>query len=147
MVRFRLTAGRFGVLSFAAAALFATAALASAVEGFPFDQELLLDASPMGRGKRMPMLTIAPNGNATIDLWCKSVAGRVEINDEGIVIQAEPLPEVLPAMQSRDQCTPQRIQADGDLLEAITQSTAWRKEGSGLVLLGPKTLKFRLSDH
>jgi len=145
MTRFRLAAGRSGML--AVALLIATGALASAVDGFPFDQNLLLDAPPIGRGKRMPMLNVGPNGGATIDLWCKSVAARVELSDDTIAIQTEPLPEALPAMMSRDQCTPQRIQADSDLLNAITQATSWRKQGSGVMLTGPQTLKFRLSDH
>jgi hypothetical protein len=118
-----------------------------AAETFPFDRELVLDAPPMRPGKRMPILAVEPNGNARIDLWCKTVPARVEISDAAIRIEAGPLPEELPAMQSAGQCTPERIQADEDFVAALTQVTSWRSAGDGIVLDGPKTLKFRASDH
>ena len=46
-------------------------------------------------------------------------------------------------MMGAGQCTPQRLQADEDMLAALAQVTAWRKQGGALVLAGPKTLKFR----
>ena len=114
-----------------------------AADPFPFDQELILDVAPMRPGKRMPMLTVALNGDATIDLWCKRVPAHIMLADTTIKIEAAPLPDALPAMMGRDQCTPQRMQADGDLLAAILQVTDWCAESSGLVLAGPQTLKFR----
>ena len=116
-------------------------------ELFPFDQEFLLDAEPMRPGKRMPILTIKPNGDARIDLWCRTVPARVEISDAAIKIDSGPLPEGLPEMMSAGQCTPERIQADDELLGALIQVTGWRRQGDGIVLEGPKTLKFRPSDH
>ena len=53
-----------------------------------------------------------------IDLWCKTVARQVEFTDAAIKIEADPLPEALPEMMSDGQCTPQRLQADQDLLAA-----------------------------
>jgi len=147
MTRFRLAAGRLSILPVAAALLFAAAVLASAAEEFPFDRELVLDAAPLGRGKHMPMLVVTPSGDATIELWCKTVGAHADIAEDTIAIKAEPLPDALPAMMGRDQCTPARMQADADLLDAIAQATSWHKQGSGLVLVGPKTLTFRLSDH
>src|SRR5262245_12407952 len=79
---------------------------------FPFDQELLLNASHIGTVKRVPMLTVEANGDAIIDLWCKSVPGHVELSDNGIKITADALPESLPAMMSSGQCSPERMQAD-----------------------------------
>ena len=116
-------------------------------ETFPFDRELLLDAPPMRPGKRMPILAVEPNGNARIDLWCRTVPARVEISDAAIKIEAGPLPEEMPAMQSAGQCTPERIQADEEFLATLTQVTGWRRAGDGIVLEGPKPLKFRASDH
>jgi heat shock protein HslJ len=118
-------------------------ASAGAAGQFPFDQELLLDAAPMRPGKRMPILAVAPDGKATIDLWCKSVTAQVELSDAGIKIEPGPLPEGLPEMMGNGQCTPERMQADQDLLTAFTQVTGWRSQGNALVLEGPKTLKFR----
>jgi heat shock protein HslJ len=110
---------------------------------FPFDRELLLDAAPMKPGKRMPMLTVAPNGDASFDLWCKTVTAHVEVSDAAIKIEPGALPEALPEMMGNGQCTPQRLQADQDLLAAVAQVTAWRNQGSALALEGPKILKFK----
>jgi hypothetical protein len=118
-----------------------------AAETFPFDRELLLDAAPMRPGKRMPILAVEPNGNARIDLWCRTVPARVEISDAAIKIEAGPLPEDMPSMQSAGQCTPERVEADEEFLATLTQMTAWRWAGDVIVLEGPKTLKFRASDH
>ena len=119
-----------------------------AADAFPFDQELLLDARPMRPGaRRLPILTVEPNGAARIDLWCKTVAGHVEFADAAIKIEAGPVPEALPQMMIDGQCTPERMQADMVTLSAITQVTEWRRQGGMLVLIGPTTLKFRASDH
>ena len=116
-------------------------------EPFPFDQELVLDAAPMRPGKRMPVLAVEPNGNARIDLWCRTVPAHVEISDAAIKIESGPLPEDLPAMQSAGQCTPERVQADEEMLSALAQVTGWRRQGGGIVLDGPKPMRFRPSDH
>jgi hypothetical protein len=116
-------------------------------EPFPFDQELLLDAAPMRPGKRMPVLTVEPNGNGRIDLWCRTVSARIEISDATIKIEPGPLPEGLPEMMSAGQCTPERMQADDELLGALIQVIGWRLQGDGIVLEGPKIFKFRPSDH
>lgn len=116
-------------------------------ETFPFDRELLLDAAPMRPGKRMPILSVEANGNARIDLWCRTVPARVEISDAAIKIEAGPLPEDFPTMQSAGQCTPERAQADEEFLATLTQMNDWRRVGDGIVLEGPKTLKFHASDH
>jgi heat shock protein HslJ len=120
---------------------------AAPAQDFPYDHELILDARPMRPAKRMPMLTVAPSGNATIDLWCKTVSGRVELSGGAIRIETAPLPEEMPAMMSDGQCTPERMQADADLLAALGQVTAWRKRGTALTLTGATTLRFRASDH
>lgn len=145
----RLTAGGTNLVRRVASAAFVLFVCATSLcaEPFPFDQELLLDAPPMRPGKRMPVLTVEPSGNARIDLWCKTVNARIEISDAAVKIEANPLPEELPAMQSAGQCSPDRVQADEDLLAAFTQVTGWRREGNAIVLEGPKVLKLRPSDH
>ena len=141
-----LDAGR-QIFAGAALAVILSSGLATAADQFPFDQELLLDAAPMRPVKRMPILTVEPNGNAKIDLWCRTVPARVEISDATIKIEAGPLPEDLPAMQGAGQCTPERMQADEEMLAALVQVTGWRCEGEGVVLEGSRELKFRASDH
>lgn len=120
---------------------------AAPAEQFPFDQEILLDAAPMRPGKRMPILLVEPNGNSKIDLWCKAVSARVTISDMSMKIEPESLPEELPEMLSAGQCTPERVQADQELLATLTQVTGWQRQNGNIVLLGPTELKFRPSDH
>ncbi len=103
----------------------------------------MLDAAPMRPGKRMPILTVEENGEARIDLWCRTVSARVEITDMAMKIEAGPLPEELPAMQGAGQCTSERMQADGDLLAELTQVTGWRREDEAIVLVGARSLLFR----
>jgi heat shock protein HslJ len=141
----RRFAGRSIVLTGICGALLSLLAsgIAMAADPFPFDRELLLDAAPMKPGKRLPMLTVAPDGSASIDLWCKTVSAHVELFDTGLKIEPGPLPEALPEMMANGQCTPARMQADQDLLDTLAQVTGWRNQGSALVLQGPKILKFR----
>jgi heat shock protein HslJ len=131
----------------AAVLIFLTCGPGVSAEPFPFDQELLLDAAPMRPGKRMPALTVEPNGNARIDLWCRTVSARIEISEAAMKIEAGPLPEGQPEMMSAGQCTPERMQADEELLAALSQVTGWRWDREDLVLDGPKPLRFRASDH
>lgn len=131
----------------AAALLLLACGSGISAEPFPFDQELLLDAAPMRPGKRMPMLSVETNGNARIDLWCRTVPAKVAVADAAIKIETAPLPENPPEMQSAGQCTPERMQADEQLLSMLLEANAWRAEGTVIVLDGPKPLKFRRSDH
>ena len=145
----RLIAGRCLIVCGVAAALLLAlgAGPGRAADPFPFDQELLLDVTPMPPVKRVPILSVSQSGNATIDLWCKTVAGRVTFADSDIHIEAGPLPDALPQYMSDGQCTPERMQADADMLAALAQVTAWRRQGRLIVLVGPTPLKFRPSDH
>jgi hypothetical protein len=132
---------------FAAILVLLTCCSGIAAEPFPFDRELLLDATPMRPGKRMPLLTVEPSGGARIDLWCRAVPARIEISDSAMKIEAGPLPEGLPAVMGAGQCTPERMQADEELFAALNQVSGWRPDGEGIVLEGPRPLKFRISDH
>lgn len=120
---------------------------AHAADEFPFERELILEAKRMGISKRLPILTVEQNGNAVIDLWCKTVPGRIEINGGAIKIEAPPLPEEMPTMIGPGQCTPERMQADQELLTALTQVTEWRMQGYVVVLNGPTVLRFNPSSH
>ena len=144
----RLTAGRGSVVRALIAAGLALAAItASAAGGFPFDQDLMLDAAPMRPLKRVPVLNVGADGSATIFLWCQTVRGRVQLSDSAIRIEPGPLPDGLPPYMSEGQCSADRMQADLATLSALTQVTSWRRQGQAVVLLGPTTLKFWPSDH
>lgn len=103
---------------------------------FPFDRELMLDAAPMPGSKRVPILEIAENGAAAIDLWCASARGQANIGEDTITIVAG---EVQPA-----QCAPERQSGDENLLAALAQVTSWRRRGDVIELQGATTLRFRL---
>ncbi len=130
-----------------AAGLFGAGGTGRAAEPFPFDRELLLDVAPMPPAKRVPILMVEPSGEATIDLWCKTVRGRVQFTGDAIHIETGPLPEALPQYMSSGQCTPERVQADAELLAALAQVSEWRQQGGAVLLVGAQTLKFRPSDH
>jgi heat shock protein HslJ len=110
-----------------------------AQSGFPFDQELLLDAKPMRNSKRVPTLEVTADGQATIDLWCKSGSGQVVVAAQTITI--------IPGPMREQACAPERAQGDDDMLAGLTQVTTWRREGDVLVLIGPKVLRFRLATN
>jgi len=145
---FRLIAGRYGFVCGALPlVLLAVCNLAPAADLFPFDQTLMLDAKPLPPVKRVPILTVAQNGEATIGLWCKTVRGRVELSDRMIRIEPGPLPEDLPQYMIDGQCTDERMKADQDTLAALAQVTGWQRQGGAVVLLGATPLKFRPSEN
>jgi hypothetical protein len=118
-----------------------------AAEEFPFDRVLLLDVAPMRPLKRVPILTVQENGSATVELWCRTANARVQISGEVIKIETAPLPEALPQYMSTGQCSDDRVQADNEMLEALTQVTEWRRRGDGVVLMGATQMPFRASSH
>jgi hypothetical protein len=104
--------------------------LAAAGDSFPFGTTLMLDAAPMRGSKRIPMLEIADNGAASIDLWCASVRAQAVVADNLISINA--------------QCEPDRQSRDAELLAALALVTNWRRNGEVVELLGATPLRFRL---
>jgi heat shock protein HslJ len=120
----------------------ATACLAPAVAAqteFPFGRELMLDAKPMKGSKRVPMLDIDEKGLAEIDLWCNSVKGQVVVAGDTITI--------ITGEKTDRSCQPERAQADDEVLGALNEVTNWRREGDVLVLIGTKTMRFRLQTN
>lgn len=139
---------RAAVFAIAAVSAFAmTPAMPANGQQFPYDLELLMEARPMPPAKRMPSLTVSSSGRAQIDLWCRSVRGVLELGPGTVTIQAEPLPDSLPEMMARGQCTPARMQADEQVLGALTQMTGWQRHGQTVVFTGATTLRFVPSSH
>jgi heat shock protein HslJ len=126
-------------LVFSAVAAVLLDRIASATEGFPFDEELLLDAKPMHGSKRIPTLESRPDGAVMIDLWCNSVQGQLVIAGDTITVLTGP--------RTNQSCPPERAQGDDELLSALEQVTNWRREGDGVVLIGPQTLRFRAATN
>lgn len=120
----------------------ATALLASGVAAqseFPFGSELMLDVKPMKGSKRVPMLEIDQKGLAEIDLWCNSVKGQLVVAGDTITI--------ITGEKTARSCPPERAQADDDVLGALNEVTSWRREGDVLVLIGTRTMRFRLQTN
>ena len=106
---------------------------------FPYGTELVLDADAMRGSKRIPVLDIAANGTAEIDLWCNSVKAQ-------LIVAANTITIITGNMTAR-QCPPDRARADDELLDALNQATNWQMEEGALVLTGGKTLRFRVQTN
>lgn len=132
----------FDVRSFCACSLVWLAAAGSfwpalaSGQGFPFDRELMLDVAPMRGSKRVPILEIAQDGAASLDLWCSSLRGKATVGEDSITI----VPEAAPVTQ----CAAERQSGDAELLAALAKITNWRRRGDVIELIGTATLRFRL---
>lgn len=126
-------------------ALLAVPALANEV--FPYDRQMMLDVAPMGKVRRVPNITIEEGGATTLELWCKTVGAQATMSGGQIQIVPAPLPDALPQYMSDGQCSPERMDADVNLLNAFAQVTSWSRAGGVLTLEGPVALRFRASDH
>ena len=115
----------------------ASGALAQA--GFPYDRDMVLDARAMRGSKRVPVLAVSPDGRAQIDLWCKRGQGQAAIAGDAIIL-------TLGAMVD-EPCTPERAQADEDMLAALAGVTNWSARGDFVTLTGAKPLRFRLATN
>jgi heat shock protein HslJ len=102
--------------------------------GFPFDQILMLDATPLSGSKRVPSLEVQSNGAAAIDLWCASGRGQVHVSGPTITI--------VPQSMAAPGCPPERLERDAQMLSVLTQVTTWRREGDSVVLIGPQVLRY-----
>jgi heat shock protein HslJ len=114
----------------------AVSGAALADQGFPFDSEFLLDVRPMPGSKRIPNMDVAANGTIALEMWCNRVEGQVIVAGDTItVLTGEPT--------SRP-CPPERARGDEELLGALAAVTSWRRQGGTVLLIGPRTLRFRV---
>jgi META domain len=112
---------------------------ARADNGFPFGMEMTLDAAPQPGSKRIPDLDIGDNGEAVLELWCKGGKGQFSVAGNSVIFVAGP-------MQERT-CTPDRAQADDELIAALSEVTSWKRQGDSVSFIGPKTLRFHLNTN
>lgn len=112
---------------------------AYAAEEFPFGFEMTLDSSRMPGSKRIPSLDIGDAGETRVDLWCKSGRGQFSVAGDTVVFVAG-------AMEERD-CTPERAQADDDLIGTLNAVTNWKRQGDAVSLIGPRSLRFRINTN
>jgi hypothetical protein len=103
---------------------------------FPFGMELTLDAAPMRGSKRVPTIEIGDNGEAQLDLWCKSATGQLSVAGDSVVFVRG---------QVKDNgCPADRAAADDNLIAALSDATGWKRQGDWLTFTGPKPLRFQL---
>ncbi|RAI43083.1 META domain-containing protein [Rhodoplanes roseus] len=115
-------------------------AAAQAQPAFPYGQELRMDADPMKGSKKIPILDIAENGLADIELWCNAVKARLVVAGDTITVLVGP--------RTERQCTPERARADEEVLAGLNQATHWTLVDNALVLTGgPTQLKFRMQGN
>ena len=112
-------------------------AVADAAErGFPYNSELIMDAKPMRGSKRVPMLVIGAQGETTIEGWCNNVKAQLVVAADTVTI--------LTGASTEQQCAPERMRADEELMTALMEITHWRRDADVLTLRGGKTpLRFR----
>jgi hypothetical protein len=127
------------VITALAAAVFLASPAARAEDGFPFGFEMTLDALPQPGSKRIPTLEIGDNGEAKLDLWCKTGTGQFSVAGNTVIF-------VPGQLQDRD-CPPARAQADDDLVAALSEATTWRRRGDLISFAGTKPLRFRINTN
>src|SRR3569833_1026199 len=72
---------RFNAIFALALLVPALTASALAADAFPYEQQLMLDVAPMGKVRRVPSVTVASDGTAQLNLWCKTGAAQITVND------------------------------------------------------------------
>ncbi|WP_170300832.1 META domain-containing protein [Rhodoplanes serenus] len=127
----------------AGVALAGAALLAPAIDparaqaAFPYGQELRMDTDPMKGSKKIPVIDIADNGLAEIELWCNAVKARLIVVGDTVTVLTGP--------RTERQCPPERARGDDEMLAALGQTTHWRVADDLLVLSGgPRELRFRM---
>jgi heat shock protein HslJ len=131
--------GRLVNIGFAMVLASMAATSAVAQSEFPFDRDLVLEARPMRGSKRVPVLAVSADGHAQIDLWCKRGKGQATIAADTITI-------AIGAMND-EPCSPERAQADEDMIAALSQATTWSQRGDVVTLTGAKPLRFRAATN
>jgi hypothetical protein len=112
---------------------------ASAQEGFPFGLEMTLDAKPMPGSRRVPTLEIGESGEAKLELWCKGGKGQFSVAGNTVIFAPGPLEDRA--------CSPDRAEADDNLVAALTAVETWKRQGDAVSFVGPATLRFHLNTN
>jgi META domain len=106
---------------------------------FPFGFEMTLDVAPQPGSKRRPTLEIGDNGEATLELWCKSAKGQFSVAGNSVIFVPGPL-------QDRA-CSPAQAQADDELLAELGEAATWKRQGDLVSFIGTRPLRFYLNTN
>ena len=125
-------------VSIALAGVLGTSA-ACAQEEFPFGFEMTLETRPQPGTKRMPTLEIGDNGEATLDLWCKSGKGQFSVAGNTVIFMPGP-------MEDRG-CTPDRAAIDDEVIATLGEAGTWKRQGDAVSFIGVRSLRFRINTN
>ena len=123
----------------AAAAVVLMAGVAHAEDGFPFGNEMTLEALPQPGSKRIPNIEIGDNGEVVLELWCKGGKGQFSVAGNTVIF-------VPGALEDRA-CPPAKAQADDELVAELSEATTWSRQGDSVSFVGTRTLKFRINTN
>jgi hypothetical protein len=112
---------------------------ARAEDGFPFGFEMTLDVARQPGSKRLPTLEIGDSGETRLELWCKGGKGQFSVAGNTVIFVAGSLEDRA--------CPPARAQADDELLAALSEAAAWKRQGDFVSFIGAKQLRFRLNTN
>jgi heat shock protein HslJ len=124
-------------LTVAAGALGAVQAFAQ--EEFPFGFEMTLDTAGQPGTKRLPTLEIGDNGEARLDLWCKSGTGQFSVAGSTVIF--------VPGTMEQRACPPEWAAIDDDLLASLTAATSWKRQSDVVSFTGAKPLRFHINTN
>lgn len=108
-------------------------------DGFPFGLEMTLEAPPKPGSKRIPTIEVGENGEAKLDLWCKSGRGQFSVANETVIF--------MPGTMSDASCTPDSAQSDDALLRALGEAATWKRQGDFVSFVGATTVRFRVNSN
>ncbi len=106
---------------------------------FPFGFEMRLEAPPQPGSKKIPTIEIGDNGEARLDLWCKSGRGQFSVANDTVIFMAGAMNE--------ESCAPASAQADDALLRALGEAATWTRQGDFVSFAGPTTVRFRINTN
>ena len=112
---------------------------ACADDGFPFGFEMTLDVNRQPGSKRLPMLDIGDNGEATLELWCKAGKGQFSVAGNTVIFVPGPLEDRA--------CPPAKAQADDELVAALSEAATWKREGDTVSFIGTRPLRFHINTN
>jgi hypothetical protein len=112
---------------------------AAAQEEFPFGFEMTLDTASQPGTKRLPTLEIGDNGEAKLDLWCKSGTGQFSVAGNTVIFVPGPMEE--------RPCSPERAAIDDDLVATLSAATNWKRQNDLVSFTGAKPLRFHINTN
>jgi hypothetical protein len=127
------------LMSVAVVAASAWGTLPARADDFPFGFEMTLETRPQPGTKRMPTLEIGDNGEATLDLWCKSGKGQFSVAGNTVVFVPGPMQD--------NGCSPDRAAADDDVIATLTEAANWKRQGDEVSFVGTKSVRFRINTN